>query len=165
MAEVQIQSISHRHKAIADWLLSHPQVKNLELLAEHIGVSRSWLSIVMNSDVFKEYFEKRRQEWEKGLFQEIGSLQLQVAKQAYERLQDVLTDDSTDPRLVFDVANKTAERLFGKAIGPTAMVKEEKIQEVARQVDAGTLGEAREILRRTVTTTKEIPLEQLPAPG
>lgn len=169
MAEVQIQSMSHRHKAIADWLLAHPQVKNLQLLAEHISVSRSWLSIVMNSDVFKEYFAKRRKDWEQSLVGEIGNLQLQVAKQAYERIQDILTDDSTDPRLIFDVANKTSERIFGKVGAATARVTEEKIQEFSRPVDAGTLGQARELLRRTVTTTKEVAVSditnvQLPAP-
>ena len=165
MAEVQIASMSHRHKAIADWLLMHPEVKNLDLLAEHMQISRSWLSIVMNSDVFKEYFEKRRQEWQREMMGEIGALQLRVMKRAYERTHDLLSDDSTDPRLVFDVANKTAERLFGKTgTAPTAVVKDEKIQEVARAVDAGTLGNAREILRRTVTVTKEVPLDQLPAP-
>lgn len=162
---VQIQSMSHRHKAMADWLLAHPDAKNLELMAKHFNVSRSWLSIVMNSDVFKEYFEKRRQTWEQEMMKEIGGLQLDVTKKALERLTDILADDETDPRLVFDIANKTSERIFGKVGSPVAKVTEEKIQEVSRPVDAGTLGEAREILRRTVTTTKEVPLAQLPAPG
>jgi hypothetical protein len=119
----------------------------------------------MNSDVFKEYFEKRRQEWEKEMMKDIGAQQLDITRKAYERLGDILCDEETDPRLVLDIANKTHERLFGKAGLPTAKVTEEKIQEVARSVDAGTLGQAREILRRTVTTTQEVPLAQLPSPG
>jgi hypothetical protein len=43
-------------------------------------------------------------------------------------------------------------------------VTETKSQEVSRTVDSGTLGEARELLRRTVTVTREAPLEQLPSP-
>lgn len=162
---VQIQSMSHRHMAMADWLLAHPNEKNLELMSKHFNVSRSWLSIVMNSDVFKEYFEKRRIAWEQEMMKDIGAQQLDVAKKAYERLTDILCDDETDPRLVFDIANKTSERLFGKAGVATARVTEERVQEIARPVDAGTLGQAREILRRTVTTTQEVPLAQLPAPG
>jgi hypothetical protein len=162
---VQIQSMSHRHKAMADWLLAHPNEKNLELMSKHFNVSRSWLSIVMNSDVFKEYFEQRRREWEQVMMKDIGACQLDVTKKAYERLSDILCDDETDPRLVLDIAHKTHERLFGKVAASTAQVKEEKVQEISRPVDAGTLGQAREIYRRTVTTTQEVPLAQLPAPG
>lgn len=163
MSEVQIQSISHRHEAIADWLLAHPNVKSLELLANHMNVSRPWLSVIMNSDVFKEYFEKRRKSWEVGMHERIGVHQLKVLEKAWAKLGDLVEDEDTDPRLVFDVAHKTAERLFGKT--SRTLVTEEKTQEISRAVDAGTLGTAREILRRTVTTTKELPLEQLPAPG
>ena len=163
MAEVQIQSMSHRHKAIADFLLTHPDVKNLDILCRQMNISRPWLSVVMQSDVFKEYFEKRRREWEKEMVGQIGNQQLALMHKAYDKLLGMMDSEDTDPRLIFDVAHKTAERLFGKT--PMATVKEEKIQEVSRPVDAGTLGQAREILRRTVTTTKEVPLEQLPAPG
>lgn len=168
MAEVQIQSMSHRHKAIADWLLAHPNEKNLELCAKHFGVSRSWLSIVMNSDVFKEYFESRRRDWESTMMKDIGAQQLDITRKAYERLTDILCDDETDPRLVFDIATKTSERIFGKPGAAKTTVTEERVQEIARPVDAGTLGQARELLRRTVTTTKEIegPVrELLPSPG
>lgn len=162
MAEVQIQSISHRHEAIADWLLAHPDVKNLELLCNHLNVSRTWLSVVMNSDVFKEYFAKRRREWEAQMHDQIGRQQLKVAEMAFGRLETILTDDSTDPRLVFDVAHKTAERLFGKQ--SRVVVTEEKTQIIERQVSSASLAEAREILKRTVSSVREVPLEQLPAP-
>lgn len=162
MAEVQIQSMSHRHKAIADFLLAHPDVKNLDILCKQMNISRPWLSVVMKSDVFREYFEVRRKEWEKEMIGQIGCQQLALMHKAYDRLLGIMDDDSTDPRLIFDVAQKTAERLFGKT---ATVVKEEKVQEISRPVDAGTLGQAREILRRTVTTTREVPVEQLPAPG
>lgn len=162
MAEVQIQSISHRHREIADWLLANPHVKNLNALCDRMNVSRSWLSIVMNSDVFKEYFEKRRRSYEGVLHEEILMKNYAVTSKALDKLSVALDDDGVDPRLLLDVANKTAQLLGYGAKGPVTKVTEEKIQEITRPVDAGALAQAREIMRRTTKTEYEIPA--LPAP-
>lgn len=157
MAAAQIQSISHRHEAIADWLLVNPEVKNLEVLCDMLHVSRTWLSIVMNSDVFKEYFAKRRDAWEGDMHDKIRNKQLKVTLQAYDRLENILCDEEVDPRLVLDITTKTTERLGFTPQNRRTTVTEERIQEAVRPVDAGVLGNARELLKRTVTTTFELP--------
>lgn len=157
MAEVQIASISHRHEAIVDWLLTHPEERNLQALANHMNLSRSWLSIVMNSDVFKEYYERRRIEYNATLAGEIVDRQHRVTAKALTKLEQILDDDELDPRLVLDVANKTAERLgYGTKQGTKTTIKDERIQEVVRPVSAGALTAAREVMRRTITTERTL---------
>lgn len=153
MAEVQIKSISHRHRAIVDFLLAYPEVKNLDVLCKNMNVSRAWLSVVMQSDVFKEYFEARRKEWEGMLGTEIGVLQLELVKKSLKKLLSIVDDDDTDPRLVLDVADKTATRIFGKT---STIIQQQQVQEISRTVDKATLNDAREILRQSVTTVREI---------
>lgn len=158
MAEVQIHSISHRHKEIVDWLLTHPNVKNLQELANHMNISRSWLSVVMQSDVFKEYFSKRRAAHETMLRDKLVMRQLDVSLKALDKLDDILSSDEVDDRLVFDVANKTAQNLgFGPSRGRPNSVVEERTQEITRTVDAGTLAQARETIRLITRTEHALP--------
>lgn len=157
MAEVQIHSISHRHKEIVDWLLTHPNVKNLQELANYMNISRSWLSVVMQSDVFKEYMAKRRAAHETELREKLVMRQLDVALKALDKLDDILGDDEVDDRLVFDVANKTAQNLgFGPSRGRPSVI-EERTQEITRTVDAGTLAQARETIRLITRTEHALP--------
>jgi len=161
MAEVQIHSISHRHEQIADWLLANPHEKNLEKLANYMNISRSWLSIVMRSDVFREYWAKRRSDYEKDMRERLLFKQLDVTLKAYEKLDNILCDDEVDDRIVLDIATKTAAAVgFAPSRGPKVSVVEETTQELTRQVDAGTLAEARETIRR-ITRVEHA---QLPAP-
>lgn len=153
MAEVQIQSLSHRHKEIADWLFAHPQVKNLQELCNHMNLSRSWLSIVMRSDVFREYFDKRRAEYEKDMRSRLVLRQLDVTLKALDKVESILDDDEVDDRLIFDIANKTAQNLgFAPSRGPRSSFVEERTQELTRTVDAGTLAQARETIRLITRT-------------
>lgn len=159
MAAVQIQTLSHRHQEIADFLLANPQIKNLQLLCNKMNLSRSWLSIVMRSDVFQEYWQKRRAEYEKDMHQRLVLRQLDVTLKALDKLDDILADDDVDDRLVFDIANKTAQNL-GFAPSRRSTVTEERVQELTRTVDAGTLAQARETIR-LITRTEHA---QLPPP-
>lgn len=161
MAAVQIQTLSHRHQEIADFLLANPQIKNLQLLCNKMNISRSWLSIVMRSDVFQEYWQKRRKEYETDMHQRLVLRQLDVTLKALDKLDDILSDEDIDDRLVFDIANKTAQNLgFAPSRGPRTTVTEERTQELTRTVDAGTLAQARETIR-LITRTEHA---QLPPP-
>ena len=112
MAEsVQIQSMSHRHMAIADWLLANPERKQREC-AEAFGVSEAWISIVKNSDVFREYFAKRRDAHDEDLRQQLNGELLQTAVLAQKTLRKVLEMDNVDQRVALDAATKTVEAIF-----------------------------------------------------
>lgn len=161
MAAVQIQNLSHRHREIADWLLANPTVKDLQHLANYMNISRPWLSVVMKSDVFKEYFDRRRKEYENDMRGRLVLRQLDVTLKALDKLEDIISDDEVDDRLIFDIANKTAMNCgFGPSRGPRTSVTEERTQEITRAVDAGTLATARETIRR-ITRVEHV---ALPAP-
>lgn len=157
MAEsVQILSMSPRHMAIADWLLANPSLKRGDL-AKEMGVTESWLSIVIHSNVFQEYFTKRREHHEELLRSQIVGRQMAVTIQALDRLKDVLNDDKVDGRLVLDVAEKTAERLGFTTRPSKRTAVEERSMTFSRPVNPGTLAEARETITRKIVHEQELP--------
>lgn len=156
MAEsVQILSMSPKHMRIADWLLSNPERKRGEL-AQEMGVSESWLSIVTNSNVFQEYFAKRREAFEEDLRGQIVQKQLEVTNKALEKLKTVLDDDKVDGRLVLDVAEKTAERLGFVARPSKRTAVEERSMTFSRPVNPAVLAEGRETITRKVIHEQEL---------
>ena len=58
MAEVQIKSVGWWHERFADWLIANPHLK-LKDAAREFDCTVPWLSVVKNSDAFKEVFAQR----------------------------------------------------------------------------------------------------------
>jgi hypothetical protein len=56
---LQVKNVNHRHEGIADWLLANPHRK-LGECAEEMQLTRTHLSVVINSDAFKVYYNRRR---------------------------------------------------------------------------------------------------------
>lgn len=162
MAQLQIHKITHRHEAIIDWLLSNPHVKNLEVLCAEMEISRSHLSIIMNSGLFKKRFEDRRQEFNNSLNGKIQDKLIAVGDKAMDKLDALLDDPDCDPRLVADIADKTLQKLgYGASKGSGPMLKIHQREVETRTIDQGTLVEA----RRTIETIMEGPREALlPSP-
>jgi hypothetical protein len=160
MAEsAQIISVSSRHKAIADWLLLYPERK-LRECAEHFGVSQPWLSVVLHSKAFVEYFNNRRAGYESVLRERIQGAALEVALKAYQQLSEVLDDESQcDGRLTLDIAEKTAKLL---GFEPRASVRTRFIEETERSwlrpTTSVVLAEAREKMTRRVV--KELTVQE-----
>ena len=148
MSEVQIQSLKPRHEAIIDWLLANPGARNLTPLCAKLSISRSWLSIVMRSDCFREEYTRRRQDHSQELSRQLIEKQLKVTLKALDRVDEVLDDpDEYDGRLALDIADRLSRSVFGTRPGGAPVVEEERTREV-RTVDAGVLREARETIRR-----------------
>lgn len=157
MAEVQVQSVSHRHEAIIDWLLAHPEAKNLDVLCQEMNYSRSWLSVVMNSDAFKERYAIRRAELNDGIVTRLSTKKLQVAEKALERLDEILDEDDLKPSFVADTTLRMLSLL--QQGQPQKTVEREVTRETTRMVSRDVLVKARE----TVRTVQNVPA--LPAPG
>lgn len=149
MAETQIQNVSHRHEYIIDWLLANPSVKSLQSLCDELNISRSWLSIVMNSDAFKLEYSKRR-----AMYNEVHGAAVQTklheaAIKALDKLIDALDDEEIDPRLALDAVDKTTNRLgYGAKPGNTPQVSVHA--GTALIVDKSMLAQAREKMRTTI---------------
>ena len=149
MSQVQIQSLKPKHDAIIDWLLVNPGAKNMNPLCAELTISRSWLSIVMCSDVFKEEYTRRRQEHNGELSKQLIEKQLKVTLKALGKVDDYLDDDDeVDLQGALEVADRTAKHLgFHPRPGLGPVIEETRTREL-RTVDAGTLHEARETIRR-----------------
>lgn len=50
----QIEKVKEWHKDIFNWDIQHPGEK-IVVCAAHFGVSASWISIIKNSDIYREY--------------------------------------------------------------------------------------------------------------
>lgn len=146
---VAIQSLKPRHEAIIDWLLANPGAPNLNPLCAKLNISRSWLSIVMRSDVFVEEYTRRRQEHNSELNKQLVEKQLKVTLKALDKVDQLMDDeDELDLRGALEVADRTAKHLgFAPRPGAAPIIEETRTREL-RTVDQGTLSEARETIKR-----------------
>lgn len=110
----KLAKLTHRHKAIADWLLSHPE-GTLSQCAKEVGFSPVWTSIVVNSDTFKAYYDKRVQ----GAFDArtipLRDKVVNAANRAMDKLVEKV-ESVDDVRLMLDIAEKMLGRL-GYGVG------------------------------------------------
>lgn len=58
---IQIKAVNWRHEALADLMITSPHL-TLGEIAKELGISMAWLSIVKNSDAFKDYWLIRRRQ-------------------------------------------------------------------------------------------------------
>lgn len=157
MAEsAQIQRMSHRHDAIIDFLIANPHVKNLELLCHHLQITRSWLSVVMRSDVFREEYTRRRMEHNQGLSASIIQHQLELTLKAMSKLDQALDEADLDPHLCLETIKAFTPTPGRAPQAAPAMSAKETDREFV--IDRGVLVKARETIREIHTTPA------LPAP-
>lgn len=149
MSQIQIATLKPKHEAMIDWLLANPGAKNMNPLCALMNVSRSWLSIVIRSDVFQEEYTKRRQSHSEELTKQLVEKQLKVTLKALDKCDEFLDDDDeVDLRGALDVADRTAKHLgFSPTHGPGPFMEETR-ERVVTTVDSGTLREARETIKR-----------------
>lgn len=151
---VQILSLKPKHEAMIDWLLVNPGAKNLNGLCAELNVSRSWLSICMTSDCFREEYTRRRQAHSSELSKQLIEKQLKVTLKALNKVDEYLDDDDeVDLLSALEVADKTAKHLGFHPSPGFGPVLEETTERVLRTVDAGVLHEARETIRKVTHGT------------
>lgn len=153
MAAIQIQRVSHRHEAIIDFLLGNPDVKDLNVLCQMLNVSRSWLSIVMNSDAFRAEYTRRRDEYNQDLAKKVQRKLYDTSIKALDKVNETLENEpDLDPRFILDVVDKTTSKLgFGASKGAAPVV--ELHQHNTQVVDKDLLQTARDAMRKTFDVT------------
>jgi len=153
MAATQIQRVSHRHEAIIDFLLGNPDVKDLNVLCSMLNVSRSWLSIVMNSDAFKVEYTRRRDEYNQDLAKNVQRKMYDATLKGLERVNEALdAGEELDPRFALDAVDKLTSKLgFGAQKGNAPVV--ELHQHNTHIVDRSLLQDARDAMRKTFDVT------------
>jgi hypothetical protein len=143
VAAVQLQNVRLRHQAIADWLIANPDRSQGECAAA-FGITQAWLSVVVNSDIFRDYLQTRLNEVSTPVMFTLREKLMGVAHRAVEKLGSAV-DASSDPEFLLAAADKTLHRLgYAPTRGP-----EPAVQNVANQqnnfyvVDRETLDGAR----------------------
>ncbi len=54
----ELQKINHRHEAIVNWLLAHPD-RTLADCAEYFGYTPQWVRRLVNTDLFQAVYRAR----------------------------------------------------------------------------------------------------------
>lgn len=123
MAEsVQIKRMSVRHDAIAEFLLANPNMK-MSAVAAHFGVTQAWLSVVIHSDIFQEYYRKMKGEFIDTRVMPLREKLLGIAEAAVDRLAEQV--QTTDSKTTLDIADKILGRMgYGaKPQGPATVIQ------------------------------------------
>lgn len=89
MSATQIKTVNWHHEALADLMINAPHM-SLGDMAKQLGFSIVWLSIVKNSDSFKDYFALRRRKHEETISTGIREKAAAVAEMAL----DVILEDT-----------------------------------------------------------------------
>jgi hypothetical protein len=120
MAEsAQIDKVSPRHEAILNCLIMNPTMSRAEM-ARQFGVSQSWLSVVINSDVFQAKLRERQDEVFSVATETITSKLTRLAELSLDRLTDIIPVER-DVTNLRDAAKLALEGLgFHRAQAPLA---------------------------------------------
>jgi hypothetical protein len=157
MAAVQLTNVRLRHQAIADWLIANPDRTQNECAAE-FRISPAWLSVIVNSDIFREYIQSRLNEVSTPVMFSLREKLLGVAHRAVEKL-GAAVDNSQDPDFLLAAADKTLHRLgYAPTRGPEPVAQTVTNQQNIYVVDRETLdGARRRYLAAVGVTTPSLP--------
>ena len=124
VSENQIAQVSYRHAAIVDYMLVNPD-QNQNEIARALGFTPAWLSVIINSDAFKMYYESRREEHNTGLHEKVVGKLYAIALDASDVILDALGEDEVDARLALDAKDKALHRLgYGPSRGGAVNIQQ-----------------------------------------
>jgi len=140
----QIQKLNPWHVRFADWLICNPD-KKLSDAAQHFKRSVPWLSTVLNSDAFQDYFQELSRSHSEAVVLSVREKTLGLADQTISKLQEriELEGDSLPVAALVTVADMALKRTgHGEAnkIQPSLNLQ-------VNVVDSGVLRAARERMR------------------
>lgn len=147
MSATQIRRLSHQHEAILDWLLARPEADFGECAAA-FGFSRSWLSIIVRSDLFQAELRRRRTEMEAlQAAQNTAKLTRLLDKSigATERLLESPMVDGKTAVSATELALRALGMIDNKAPQAAPSVRNTQIN-IGAAVDPATLAEAQRLL-------------------
>lgn len=95
MGRQQLQRVASRHQSLMDFMLQNPAASAREA-AEHLGWTEQWVSIVKNSDSFREMWAQYRANHETRISSSVIEKTEVVADMALDLMQDRLHDIGTE---------------------------------------------------------------------
>lgn len=148
MAEKEICELNHRHMAIAEYIIAHPSAR-LGEISKAVGVSASWISIVTNSELFRDYFLRRHKEVSDAFHVSLQDKVSGVAHLAVEKLGRAV-EESTDPDYILAAADRTLKHLgFGNPKAPAVQFNQvNQVHHSTTHVSTSVVEEARAKIHR-----------------
>lgn len=137
----ELVELNHRHLAIAEYILANPSAR-LREVADALGMSPSWISIVTSSQLFKDYFLRRHEEVYNSFHISIQEKLEGVAHVAIEKLGRAI-DKSTDPDFILAAADKTLKHMGFGGKGPAVQINQTNVTQTSNHVSATVIAEAR----------------------
>lgn len=151
MAENQIDKMRISHEMILNWLMLNPEKTQGEC-AREFGVTEPWLSVIVNSDVFKARWIERRHMMDSRAVSLAEAKMRGVVDKGLERL-DKLVEVSADPEFVLNTTDKLLGRLgYGPKTGAGLQVN----------VQQNNFSVPREVLEAARGMIDAEPIRQLP---
>jgi hypothetical protein len=133
--------------AIADLMLGEPQLTQNEI-AKRLNYSFPWLSLIVNTDMFKAYFASRREAFNSALSERISGKLSQATEAALDNLIEGINSKGANMSVLErkEVADTLLQRLgYGMKTAPTIVNNVQAVTSVS--VDKDVLIEARRSLR------------------
>lgn len=103
-----IAKLSHMHIGIMDYMVANPQVSKGQVAA-HFGVTRTWLSIVINSHAFQDMLKQRQDQFFGAVVVPLREKMIGVADQALDRLAEKI--EVMESAEALETADKLLHRL------------------------------------------------------
>lgn len=111
----QIAKVNPWHLRLADWLIIHGNSKGWNArAAEEFGVTQAWISTVVHSDAFQDYYQRRNDEHSKALLSSVAEKIAGAAGQAIDLLAERL--ELEGKVLPYDTLLETVD-VLGKRAG------------------------------------------------
>lgn len=158
---VQIQKVNWWHEAVIDWQLEYPHLKLYDC-ARHFGVTQSWLSVVINSDVFKELWAIRRENHSSYISSSLIDKTQALAHLTVETITEKIEKEKDN--LSLSALKDTADTVF-RALGysPRPAVLGSQTNIFVGNVDKETLAESRRLMdERQVIDVESTPVSLAP---
>lgn len=137
------------YPAIADWMLRNPGGDMVQC-ATDLGRNVQCIRMIVNSDMYKDYYAQRRQEWQQNHDFAILSRVNRVAEKSLDLLLDKMEKkgDQVPMNVTKDIAFSALDRLgYAPQTGPQVAVNVGEQKNVFVAVTPDALEEARTALR------------------
>jgi|SRR5262245_2100822 len=152
------------YPAIADWMIRNPG-GSAEACAKELGKSPNTIRFIMATDLFRDYFARRREDWQRNHDFAIVTKTTHVAEKALDLMLEKMEKqaDKIPMNLVTDVATSALDRL-GYAPKPPASQSVNVNVDTGNKIvmipiSAGALEEARDAIREAEKSRRLAALE------
>ena len=159
----QIAKVRYNHNAMIDWMIANPAC-SLGAMAIEFEVTQSWISTVVNSDIFKAKLAERQDLHFDNISSSLTEKLTGVAHVGVEKVGELL-EDCEDLRAASDATDKLLSRMgygapHGGARGREAQAPVyNTVIQVSEGITKADLARARQRLETQAPTAQEDPPE------